>query len=74
MASRDKETHAWTLTPASIYVFPGDHSERNFLLSTATVRFLAENGFSFDTWVKEGVSWMRPEDEKRQTEAIKYTY
>ncbi|CAD7960391.1 unnamed protein product [Amoebophrya sp. A25] len=60
----------WELCPVSIYLFPS-HEERNVLLSTATVKFLASNGFSFDTWVREGCAWLRPGEEEHEKSAIR---
>ncbi|CAD7944052.1 unnamed protein product [Amoebophrya sp. A120] len=72
----------WQLTPASVYLFPdgqlassssasNDGQNRNILMSAATVKFLSDNGFSFDTWVKKGLSWLKPEDESREVAAVK---
>ena len=36
------------------------------------MKFLGENGFSFDTWVKSGIPWIRPDAEKKQADVIQH--
>eukprot|EP00392_Amoebophrya_sp_AT5.2_P005772 g5782.t1 len=68
---REQQRIVWQFTPVSIYLFPhGAQNQRNILMSSATVKFLSENGFSFDTWVRKGLSWMRPGCEKKEVDAV----
>jgi len=66
-AARRDGNH-WHLTPASIYVYPGD--DRYFGLTTQTASFLVKNGFDFNEWISGGVGWLRPEDENTRKEQI----
>jgi poly(A)-specific ribonuclease len=61
-------TH-WILSPVSLYVFPREAagSERHFSVSAATMLFLDNNSFDFNTWVRDGLGWLRPcEEEERR--------
>jgi len=63
-----REGNHWQLTPASIYVWPGE--DRFFGLTSQTASFLIKNGFDFNQWIEGGVGWIRPEDEKQRKDQI----
>ena len=69
----DKETETWSLTPASIYLYPSsqDESGRTFSVSTSALNFLVDNGFDCNEWISHGLSWLRPFEEQDKRRAIK---
>ena len=58
----------WELTPASIYIYP--NREKNVLVSLDALKFLSGNGFSLDDWVKDGVSWLKPQEEEGKMRSV----
>lgn len=60
----------WVLSPASIYIFPREGGEKHFSATTATLTFLSENGFDFNAWVKDGVSFLRPAEEEERRSGV----
>jgi len=64
----DGSSH-WVLSPFSIYVFPRD-GEQHFSVSSATMLFLEQNGFDFNSWVKGGIGWLRPSEEEERRRGV----
>lgn len=62
----------WILSPVSLYVFPRDPAglERHFSVAAATLIFLNQNGFDFNTWVRHGLGWLRPSDEEERRRGV----
>ena len=59
----------WSLTPASIYMFPNDLCAEEsvgsvFSVSTSALNFLSSNGFDFNEWISHGIGWMSPSEER----------
>lgn len=69
--SGDQGCH-WILSPASIYIFPRESGEHHFSVSSATLSFLHQNGFSFNEWVQNGVGWLRPADEEEKRRSVQH--
>ena len=70
----DKENQSWSLTPASIYMFPSsqdDTTGKTFSVSTSALNFLVDNGFDCNEWITNGLSWLRPIEEQDKRRAIK---
>jgi len=62
----------WILSPASLYLFPRDPAghERHFSVSAATMSFLDNNGFDFNSWVRNGLGWLRPAEEEERRRGV----
>ena len=65
----------WTLTPASIYLYPNntpavDDSSPCFSVSTSALNFLVQNGFDCNEWITQGLGWLKPNDEAERRKSI----
>ena len=71
----DTSSGSWSLTPASIYLYPSsgssvDESSPCFSVSTAALNFLVSNGFDCNEWVSQGLGWLRPGEEADRRKTI----
>ena len=57
----------WVLTPASIYMLP---SMSSFSVSMSALSFLSSNGFDFNEWISQGLTWMSPAEEQERRAMI----
>lgn len=66
-------TGSWSLTPASIYLYPSSTDEAGtcFSVSTAALNFLGSNGFDFNEWIKDGLGWLSPAEEEERRRLVK---
>lgn len=60
----------WIFSPVSLYIFPRDSGEQHFSASTATLLFLEKCGFDFNRWVRDGIGWLRPNDEEERRRSV----
>ncbi|KAL4240976.1 hypothetical protein ACF0H5_001758 [Mactra antiquata] len=65
--SYDGTTKTYTAKPFNFYVFPRPFSRAapdvRFTCQSSSLDFLMSQGFDFNKWISEGVSYLRPVDE-----------
>ena len=72
-AKFDNGTQTWSLTPASIYLYPSSTSEEAtqcFSVSTAALNFLVANGFDCNEWITQGLGWLKPAEEADRRKTV----
>jgi poly(A)-specific ribonuclease len=59
----------WILTPISAYMMPAE-DDLIFSSSSATLRFLVDNGIDLNAWISQGVKWLTLAQESDRKAAI----
>ncbi|XP_052769212.1 poly(A)-specific ribonuclease PARN-like isoform X2 [Mya arenaria] len=70
----NKTTKKYTAKPFNFYIFPRPLSrvapDLRFSCQSSSLDFLMSQGFDFNKWVKDGISFLRPADEARLRDQI----
>lgn len=72
--SYDEDTKKYNAKPFNFYIFPRPFSRAapdvRFSCQSSSLDFLMSQGFDFNKWISEGISYLRPVDEAKLKEQV----